>query len=87
MCSCRRTNLEDSPGPEVQEKMSKVGLDPKYLQPSETDKQSARGQCYTHLYYLKTNRVYLELKYISLSRLYIEIEVEKLAKTVFGYNV
>ncbi|XP_026735028.1 spindle assembly abnormal protein 6 homolog [Trichoplusia ni] len=39
----KSTNLEDSPGPEVQEKMSKVGLDPKYLQPSESDKQSARG--------------------------------------------
>lgn len=37
------SNLEESPGPAVQEKVSKVGLDPKYLQPSESDNQVGKG--------------------------------------------
>lgn len=32
-----RSNLEESPGPDVQEKSSKAGLDPKYLQPAGSD--------------------------------------------------
>lgn len=34
---CTRSNIEESPGPETQEKISKVGLDPKYLQPAAND--------------------------------------------------
>ncbi|KAH9644826.1 hypothetical protein HF086_007914 [Spodoptera exigua] len=37
------SNLEESPGPAVQEKVTKVGLDPKYLQPSESDNQIGKG--------------------------------------------
>lgn len=36
------SNLEESPGPAMQERVTKVGLDPKYLQPSETKNQTGK---------------------------------------------
>ncbi|KAJ8731429.1 hypothetical protein PYW07_004593 [Mythimna separata] len=37
------SNLEESPGPVIKDRAPKVGLDPKYLQPAETDNQVGRS--------------------------------------------
>ncbi|KAJ8722046.1 hypothetical protein PYW08_004448 [Mythimna loreyi] len=37
------SNLEESPGPVIKERVPKVGLDPKYLQPAETDNQIGKS--------------------------------------------
>ncbi|KAJ8731385.1 hypothetical protein PYW07_004549 [Mythimna separata] len=37
------SNLEESPGPVIKDRAPKVGLDPKYLQPAETDNQIGRS--------------------------------------------
>lgn len=37
-----RSNLEESPQPNVEENRTKVGLDPKYLRPASDDVESKR---------------------------------------------
>ncbi|XP_075977723.1 spindle assembly abnormal protein 6 homolog isoform X3 [Anticarsia gemmatalis] len=46
-----RSNLEESPGPETQEKNTKVGLDPKYLQPAEIENKVTSGKGTTNKHY------------------------------------
>lgn len=42
-----RSNIEDSPQPQSQEKKTKMGLDPKYLQPAIDDnKIKSKGLYY-----------------------------------------
>lgn len=48
----RASNLEESPGPIMHDRVSKVGLDPKYLQPSETDNQIGKGISNIMIYFI-----------------------------------
>lgn len=36
--------MDESPGPDIQEKNGKVGLDPKYLQPASSNNQNANNK-------------------------------------------
>ncbi|XP_075977722.1 uncharacterized protein LOC142977616 isoform X2 [Anticarsia gemmatalis] len=47
----KSSNLEESPGPETQEKNTKVGLDPKYLQPAEIENKVTSGKGTTNKHY------------------------------------